>query len=787
MKKKIIQSVTLTWFLSYVIVLLLPMVISLFVYQEYSRSLKNETRMAYSSLLMQLQEAVDNDLESMKRLSQQIAWDITNQNILRYTNDDVSRKDFSYDLFVLAQSLAQYKSSYLEIDHFYIYLASPYQTVVFPGVVNEPFMAYQFVHMNESYSYEAWMDQMQSKTNQGLISLPRLGDKPAIAYLQSFESAHTREPAGMSVVMIDQSRILSVINKVQLFNEGKVFIVNQNNEILVSNDEDASEELLEALKLEQLLSHSGYVSFETEGDRFEAIYLQSATTQTKYISIVPSQVLWEKAEKVRSLTFVSFVVSILVGIILSLLLLRKNYGPIRRLLHKVTEKAGSSMLQREGNEFAYIEQTLNQTYLKMEEMLIDRKQNHYVLRSYFISRLLKGKLDSRLQVEDTAAAYDISFISEEFAVMLLLVEETEDFYQRVEWLEPTEQQQMLQFIISNVVEELAKQKHKGFVVEIDDVFACLINLSSSEVEQNMDDLMLLAQEAQSFLHQSYQINLTISMGSIQSSWTGIHQAYLHALDAMEYKLVMGRREIIRYEKIQYEPQVEQHRIYYYPLAVEQKLINAVKTGNKELALGTLEEVIEQNFTIRTQSLPLVKCLMFDLASTLMKTMNETGFVEELEWDTAGIIEQFMHSQTVQDMQKQLMIWVSKACEYTLAKRESHITESRQRAVQDLVTEVIAYIEANVSDVNLNVSMIGEHVQMSPTYASKLFKQHTGYGILEYLNKYRVQQAKKLIAEQQMGIKEVAEKVGYTEATTFIRIFKKYQGITPGKYRDSLER
>ncbi|MCR2804708.1 helix-turn-helix domain-containing protein [Paenibacillus soyae] len=786
MRRKRIQSVTITWFLSYVIVLLLPMVISVFVYQEYSRSLKNETRMAYSSLLMQLQEAVDNDLESMKRLSHQIAWDQNIQNLLRYTNQDVSQGGFSYDLFLLAQNLSQYKSTYVDIDQFYIYLSTPYPTVVFPGVVNEPLMAYQFVHMNETYSYEAWIGSMQDKVNQGLISMPRLGDKPAIAFVQSFESARTRGPAGMSVVMIDQARILSVIHKVQLFNEGKVFIVNPNNELLVSSDE-ASEELLEVLKLEQLSSPSGYVSFESEGQRFEVIYLQSPATQTKFISIVPSQVLWEKAEKVRSLTYLSLLASILVGVILSLLLLRKNYGPIRRLLHKVTEKAGGSALQREGNEFAYIEHSLNQTYLKMDEMLVDMKQNHHVLRSYFISRLLKGKLDSRLQMEDTAAAHDISFISEEFAVMLLLVEDADDFYQRVEWLKPTEQQQMLQFIISNVVEELAKQKHKGFVVEIDDVFACLINLHSSEVEHNMNDLMQLAQEAQSFLHQSYQINLTISISTIHSSLTGIHQAYLHALDAMEYKLVMGRREIIRYDKIRYEPRANQNRTYYYPLVIEQKLINAVKTGNKELAVQSLVDIIEQNFTHHIQSLPIVKCLMFDLASTLLKTMNETDFVEELEGNTASIIEQLMHSQTVQDMQEQLIIWVSKVCEYTFEKRESQITESRQRAVQDLVHDVMSYIEANVSDANLNVAMIGELVQMSPTYVSKLFKQHTGDGLLEYLNKYRVQQAKKLIEDQQMGIKEVAEKVGYTEANTFIRIFKKYEGITPGKYRDFLMR
>ncbi|QCT01489.1 transcriptional regulator, AraC family [Paenibacillus algicola] len=735
---------------------------------------------------MQLQEAVDNDLKSMKRLSHQLTWDNAIQSISSDLTSNMPQKGLSYELFTLAQNLTQYKSSYSDIDQFYIYLTSPAQAVVFPGVVNEPYMAYQFVHMNEKYSYQAWMDRMINNTKPGLITLPGSGGKPAIAYLQSFKGVHNNGPTGISVVMIDQSRILSVIHKVQLFNQGKVFIVNNNDEILVASDDGSSEDLLNAMRLEQLSSHSGYTSFESNGKKFEMIYLQSSATQTKYISIVPSQVLWEKAEKVRNITYVSLVVSILVGVMLSLLLLKKNYGPIRRLLQKVTEQEGPSIFQRKGNEFTYIEQTLNQTYLKMEEMLNDRKHHHYVLRSYFISKLLKGKLDSKLQIEEAITAYDIAFKSDDFAVMLLRVEEAEDFYRRVEWLKPHEKQQMLQFIISNVVEELTKQRHMGFVVEVDDLFACLINLSSSAIEP-MDELMQLAEEAQGFLHRSYQINMTISISLIHSSLSGIHQAYLNALDAMEYKLVMGRREIIRYDKICYEPQMDQHRTYHYPLVVEQKLMNAVKTGNSEIAVRTLNEVIEQNFSNRNQSLPLVKCLMVDLVCTLVKTINENDYVEEPQLDMTSIIDTLIRSETVHDMKEQLILLVRKVCEYTFERRESQITEGRQRAVQELVHEVIMYIEANVSNVNLNVSMIGEKVQMSPSYVSRLFKQHTGEGILEYLNNYRVKQAKELIEDHQIGIKEVAEKVGYSDATTFIRIFKKYEGVTPGKYRDSLER
>ncbi|WP_281890675.1 helix-turn-helix domain-containing protein [Paenibacillus sp. YYML68] len=779
------QSVILTWFFSYLIVLLLPIVVSLFVYQQFSKSLTHETQKAYSSLLMQLQEVVDNQLESMKRLSYQITWDHNVQNMLSYNHQDVAQKSFSYDSFLVAQQLARYKSSYFEIDQFYIYLTAP-QMVIFPGVVNESRMAYQFEHQNEAFSYEEWTSLMNQGPLQGFTAVQRSNGEAAIAYLQSFLGSKAGRSIGMSVVMIDQSRFVQAIRKVQLLNEGNVFIVNNHHEILLSSD-STSNTFLDNLKLEQLSADSGYVSLEVEGQSYEVFYTKSALTKSTYITMVPSRLLWEKAEKVRNLTYASFVISLVVGIILALLLLRRNYGPIRRLLQKVTENAVHPSSQRVGNEFAFIEQSLNQTYRTMDDMLVHMKQSRHVLRSHAVTRLLKGKPDSKVQVEDAMTTYDISFRSDDFAVMLFLIEETEEFYNKIDWMQPYEQQQMLQFIVSNVVEELVRQKHTGYVVESEDMLACLVNFSQSSEDRRMEELMRIAQEAQTFLHRSYQIHMTISISSIHRSLSGIHQAYLNALDAMDYKLVMGRREIITYDQIRSEPHMEQHKTYHYPLSVEQKLINAVKTGNSELAVSTLNDIIDQNCSNPLLSLPLVKCLMFDLASTLVKTINEMDDEEQSSLSATSTIEQMMNSATIQEMKEQLIDTVNTICRATFSRREGQIADNRQRAVQGLVMEVVTYIERNYSNINLNVSMIGEVVEMSPTYVSKLFKQRTGEGILEYINKYRIQQAKRLIEEQQLGIKEVGMQVGYSEATTFIRAFKKYEGVTPGKYRDSLGR
>lgn len=54
-------------------------------------------------------------------------------------------------------------------------------------------------------------------------------------------------------------------------------------------------------------------------------------------------------------------------------------------------------------------------------------------------------------------------------------------------------------------------------------------------------------------------------------------------------------------------------------------------------------------------------------------------------------------------------------------------------------------------------------------------------LLNYLNSLRIDYAKKLMDEEQITVAEAADRAGYENANTFIRLFKKYAGDTPGNY------
>lgn len=70
-----------------------------------------------------------------------------------------------------------------------------------------------------------------------------------------------------------------------------------------------------------------------------------------------------------------------------------------------------------------------------------------------------------------------------------------------------------------------------------------------------------------------------------------------------------------------------------------------------------------------------------------------------------------------------------------------------------------------------------------TTLSKRFKAATGYSIIEYLNRYRSQLATSLLIHTNLHVSEIGQRLGITDVTHFSRIFSKYNGMAPQKYRE----
>lgn len=95
-----------------------------------------------------------------------------------------------------------------------------------------------------------------------------------------------------------------------------------------------------------------------------------------------------------------------------------------------------------------------------------------------------------------------------------------------------------------------------------------------------------------------------------------------------------------------------------------------------------------------------------------------------------------------------------------------------------------YIQNNFGD-DLSMQDAARAMNYSDAYFCKLFKQCFKVNFSTYLNEYRVEHAKKLLAETAGSIKEISISCGYADSNYFTRVFRRITGMTPSEFRLSL--
>lgn len=108
-------------------------------------------------------------------------------------------------------------------------------------------------------------------------------------------------------------------------------------------------------------------------------------------------------------------------------------------------------------------------------------------------------------------------------------------------------------------------------------------------------------------------------------------------------------------------------------------------------------------------------------------------------------------------------------------------------VRQNAERIKAYIDNNLTQ-DISLSSISEYVNYSPTYVSRVFRQHYGASYIDYLNSSRVKLSQELLsARGDLSVKEIGFQVGFNNLQSFFRIFKKYTGMTPLQYRERQDR
>jgi YesN/AraC family two-component response regulator len=109
-------------------------------------------------------------------------------------------------------------------------------------------------------------------------------------------------------------------------------------------------------------------------------------------------------------------------------------------------------------------------------------------------------------------------------------------------------------------------------------------------------------------------------------------------------------------------------------------------------------------------------------------------------------------------------------------------ESLPPQTSALVKRAVAYLHQNYTRP-LTRWEIAEAIDVSANYFSHLFKQELGLSPWDYLNRFRVDQAKELLRRTDDSVKSIARQVGFNDQKYFSRVFHRLTGLSPSKFRE----
>ena len=111
------------------------------------------------------------------------------------------------------------------------------------------------------------------------------------------------------------------------------------------------------------------------------------------------------------------------------------------------------------------------------------------------------------------------------------------------------------------------------------------------------------------------------------------------------------------------------------------------------------------------------------------------------------------------------------------------TSSGKQTGGNTIKAAIDYINANFAQP-LSLETIASNSYISVNQLCRLFNKYCGTTVVKYITSRRITEAKKMLASGK-SVTDTAILCGFEDYANFIRVFKKYVGVTPGKYTSTL--
>ena len=285
------------------------------------------------------------------------------------------------------------------------------------------------------------------------------------------------------------------------------------------------------------------------------------------------------------------------------------------------------------------------------------------------------------------------------------------------------------------------------------------------------DLTDCLETVKSMLINRLKCFVCIGVGNYYSDERKIKISYKEACNALDYKIIAGKNQIINYCDINFST-TEQFQIQHDQI---DSLTFFLKTGMRGKALELLEMVFNENSLGQKARIDSIRVIASNIVSVVLNVITEIGIsISDIFEHSSQPFDEVFELDTFPDMKDYLR---------KLVISSVNIIENMQnKKVNQAVRQVQDYILQNLTNRDLTLSNTAKAFYMNLSYLSRIFKQETGQTFVEYLTKARMEKAIRLFKETNLKAYQIAENIGIVDPHYFGICFKKYTGMSVNDFK-----
>ena len=220
---------------------------------------------------------------------------------------------------------------------------------------------------------------------------------------------------------------------------------------------------------------------------------------------------------------------------------------------------------------------------------------------------------------------------------------------------------------------------------------------------------------------------------------------------------------------------------YLPYARKKKYFDAIITGDTE----TIANLSQMNYEYPTalynrcgsysEAMNKMYYESICAASEMYLVTIQAGLLDMVAYDIRDeFIKEFDNAVSLPDLYD-----LVHGMAHSYAVKMKYVI--REKSHSPRLVKMMTYIEEHLTE-KIELAQIAEHVSVSRTYASALFREEMGITISEFILRERILEAKRMLRDTDMTVSAIADRLAFCSQSYFTKNFTEIEGMTPVEYR-----